>query len=89
MNLIVQFLFFSFFFLISSLVIWIPRKVGMCLKTLLGAFCLLAFIFVLEKHGRSLSPHNHNRRDSDFDLVLVVLNLNRTLASVIPKRFVR
>nr|VDD37204.1 unnamed protein product [Brassica oleracea] len=66
-----------------------PRKVGMCLKTLLGAFCLLAFIFVLEKHGRSLSPHNHNRRDSDFDLVLVVLNLNRTLASVIPKRFVR
>ncbi|KAF2550137.1 hypothetical protein F2Q68_00035377 [Brassica cretica] len=66
-----------------------PRKVGMCLKTLLGAFCLLAFIFVLEKHGRSLSPHNHNRRDSDFDLVLVVLNPNRTLASVIPKRFVR
>ncbi|KAF3595768.1 hypothetical protein DY000_02023758 [Brassica cretica] len=63
-----------------------PRKVGMCLKTLLGAFCLLAFIFVLEKHGRSLSPHNHNRRDSDFDLVLVVLNPNRTLASVIPKR---
>ncbi|KAJ0230682.1 Toll/interleukin-1 receptor homology (TIR) domain-containing protein [Hirschfeldia incana] len=38
------------------------RKVGMGLKTLLGAFGLLAFIVVLGKHGRPLRRYNHLRR---------------------------
>ncbi|CAG7891512.1 unnamed protein product [Brassica rapa] len=40
-----------------------PRKMGMGLKTLLGAFGLLAFIVVLGKHGRPLRRHNHLRRN--------------------------
>ncbi|KAG2238357.1 hypothetical protein Bca52824_092388 [Brassica carinata] len=39
----------------------IPRKVRIGLKTLLGAFGLLAFIVVLGKHGRPLRRHNHLR----------------------------
>ena len=35
----------------------------MGLKTLLGAFGLLAFIVVLGKHGRPLRRHNHLRRN--------------------------
>ncbi|KAH0936788.1 hypothetical protein HID58_004249 [Brassica napus] len=38
-------------------------KMGMGLKTLLGAFGLLAFIVVLGKHGRPLRRHNHLRRN--------------------------
>lgn len=59
----------------------------MCLKTFLGAFCLLAFIFVLGKHGIPLHNHNHFGRDSDFDIGLMVLRLNSTLAGVITKWF--
>ncbi|XP_056858829.1 disease resistance protein RUN1 isoform X2 [Raphanus sativus] len=40
-----------------------PRKVGMGLKTVLGAFGLLAFIVVLGKHGSPLRRHNHLRRN--------------------------
>ncbi|CDY65869.1 BnaAnng21180D [Brassica napus] len=41
-----------------------PRKMGMGLKTVLGAFGLLAFIVVLGKHARPLRRHNHLRRNT-------------------------